>query len=353
MALLSSGSMSLGGSVEGRSINLELRRNATSTIDLNDGEARYLANVPSGNISVSDFYGKQYYTFGQQEFTLPGAYEWECPDAVTSVSVVCVGGGGGGDAGSDLIGVGGGGAGGAVAYRNNIEVIPGQTYTIIVGQGGAGQITVNGTTTATSSAGEASSAFSCIANGGAKGVRSEGDIGIQSFSAAGGLPGGVNDGGGTGGIGGSVDTTVNGFRVPGGGGAAGYSDIGGKGANGSRPPGSPASATGLPGASGQGGGGGGGGAGFSSEIIRENTGGNGGGVGIYGQGTSGPGGSGGSASIPASDGTPGSSPGNYGAGGSGGIGGDNRQARPGIPGAVRIIWPGNIRRFPNIQTQNA
>lgn len=355
MPLESSGSLSFGGSVQDRSINLELRRSATSTLGLNDGEARYLANVPTGNISVSDFYGKSYYSFGQAAFTTPGTFEWVCPNDVFTVSVVCVGGGGGGDAGDDLIGVGGGGGGGALAYRNNIEVVAGQTYTIIVGSGGLAQITVNGTTTQESISGTASSAFSCVAGGGANGTRSTGGgigIGIGTASASGGTVSGVYNGGYAGGTGGTVDTSSVGFRVPGGGGAAGYSGIGGEGARGARAPGTSPTASGLGGSSGLGGGGGGGGSGFSNETIRTNTAGNGGGVGILGQGPSGAGGSGGSLTIAATDGGNGSS-GSFGAGGSGGIGGDNRQGRNGVPGAVRIIWPGNLRSFPTTITQNA
>jgi len=356
MTLAASGVMSMGGSTQGRSINLELYRSATSTLDLNDSEARYLANVPSGNISMSDFYNKTYFIFGQEEFTSPGTYNWLCPAEVTSVSVLCVGGGGGGDAGSDLIGVGGGGGGGALAFRNNITVIPGQTYSITVGSGGFGQITTGGTTIQESTDGESSSAFSCIAGGGRKGTRTSGGVGITGQNAAGGAVSGVFDGGFAGGAGGTIDTTNLGFRGPGGGGAAGYAGIGGAGARGQRPPGTPTSAAGFSGTAGQGGGGGGGGSGFSNDVIRVATGALGGGVGLYGQGTSGAGGAGGSSVVPAQNGGDGSggSSGFYGAGGAGGVGtADNRSGMDGINGAVRIIWPGIVRRYPTTQTQNA
>lgn len=58
MPLESTGSMSLGGSVTGRSINLELGRNATATIALGETAIRGLAGVSSGSISVSNFHGK-------------------------------------------------------------------------------------------------------------------------------------------------------------------------------------------------------------------------------------------------------------------------------------------------------
>lgn len=52
-------SMSMGGDVEGRSINLELGNSATTQIDLGGAEARGLAEVSSGTIDIEDFYGKE------------------------------------------------------------------------------------------------------------------------------------------------------------------------------------------------------------------------------------------------------------------------------------------------------
>lgn len=354
MALELSGAMSMGGSTEGRSINLELLKQGNALISLNDDEVRGLANISSGNISLEDFYGADiqgYY--GEAEFTVPGTYSWECPENVTRISVLVIGGGGGGDAGSDLIGVGGGGGGGALAFRNNVTVVPGQTYTIIVGDGGFGQNTVSGTTVQVSTAGNSSSAFSCIAGGGAKGSRSEGGVGIGSTQAAGGVISGVYDGGNPGGAGGSIDTSAYGFRGPGGGGAAGYTGTGGEGARGAREDTAPATSAGFSGSAGAGGGGGGGGSGYTSDTVKE-TGGTGGGVGIYGQGTSGQGGTGGSSSVPVQNGGDGSggSNGLFGAGGGGGSGGDDRSADDGKNGAVRIVWPGTVRQFPTSRTAN-
>ena len=58
MALTPSGLISMGGTDPDRSINLELEKSATALITLNDADARELAEVPSGAISLSDFYGK-------------------------------------------------------------------------------------------------------------------------------------------------------------------------------------------------------------------------------------------------------------------------------------------------------
>ena len=57
MALESSGTMSIGGSTSGRSINLELGRSANATSSLGETDLRDLAGVASGAISMSNFYG--------------------------------------------------------------------------------------------------------------------------------------------------------------------------------------------------------------------------------------------------------------------------------------------------------
>jgi hypothetical protein len=97
MPLVISGPISMGGSVTGQSINLELTKAATDIISLNDTDARRLALIieDQTTISLNDFYGKQLITFGQEQYTAPGTYYWVCPEGITSVSVVCIGGGGG------------------------------------------------------------------------------------------------------------------------------------------------------------------------------------------------------------------------------------------------------------------
>ena len=58
MPLNNSGPLSFGGSTVGQSINLELGLSATATASINSTAFRTLAGVPSGQISVSNFYGK-------------------------------------------------------------------------------------------------------------------------------------------------------------------------------------------------------------------------------------------------------------------------------------------------------
>jgi len=58
MALASSGTISIGGSTSGRSINLELGRSASASSNLNESALRSLANRSSGSVSLSHFHGK-------------------------------------------------------------------------------------------------------------------------------------------------------------------------------------------------------------------------------------------------------------------------------------------------------
>lgn len=62
MTMVSSGPISLGGNATSgglnQSINIELGRAATDSINLNESAVRTLAGVPSGAISLSNFYGK-------------------------------------------------------------------------------------------------------------------------------------------------------------------------------------------------------------------------------------------------------------------------------------------------------
>ena len=58
MALNPSGVMSIGGTTVGASINLELGLSATANSSIGQANFRGLANKPTGQISLSDFYGK-------------------------------------------------------------------------------------------------------------------------------------------------------------------------------------------------------------------------------------------------------------------------------------------------------
>lgn len=300
---------------------------------------------------------------GQQEYTTVGTYSWAAPVGVTSVSVVCIGGGGSGATGSLLGGLaksGGGGAGGALIWKNNISVTPGQSYTVQVGSGGS--VGSNGTP-ANGVAGVLSRfttpTSNVVAGGGENGTSQAGGLGGNTFfngAVVSNIIGGVNGlGGGRGGSGGTGVTgdNISSGHAAGGGGGGGYSGNGGNGGEGrpaTEPPDSNGSAGGSNGSGGGGGGGGSGGAG-------------GGGTGILGQGSSGlldvyggTGGSGGGTGTGLLAGGNGGQGGLYGAGGGGGTyylydspSSPPRTGGIGRSGAVRIIW-GYDRFFPSTNT---
>ena len=77
--------------------------------------------------------------FGQTVETFNSSTSWICPAGVTSLQVECWGGGGagGGGASGGTGKSGSGGAGGSYVKNTSVTVIPGTTYTITVGAGGA------------------------------------------------------------------------------------------------------------------------------------------------------------------------------------------------------------------------
>lgn len=69
MALLGTGAISLGGTTVGRSVNLELGRSATASINMNESAVRSLAGAATGAISFSNFYNKTAFTTLTYNFT--------------------------------------------------------------------------------------------------------------------------------------------------------------------------------------------------------------------------------------------------------------------------------------------
>lgn len=274
---------------------------------------------------------------GQDAYTSYGTYSWVAPAGVTSVSVVAIGGGGGWA-----------GGGGGLGYKNNYTVVPGNSYTVQVGQGGNAASFFG-----YYYAGNCSFFVSTAVVKGGGG----GQVCGQPYSAG----TYTGDGGGNGGSG------SGGSGIYGGGaGAGGYSGAGGNGA--AFP--SSGSGVGANGTAGSGGGGGGGGTyrwnGACCSYYSRSGG--GGGTGIYGQGsngtagircgtsgTGGGGGSGGGAGVTATGGgstcfVNGGVGGLYGGGGGGGNNPPNNRCTG--KGAVRIIWPGTTRSFPSTNTGN-
>jgi hypothetical protein len=317
---------------------------------------------------------------GQQAYTTPGTYTWIAPAGYTTVSVVAVGGGASGGRSteaaidnSSTYSMANGGSGGGLAWGNNIAVEPGQSYTVVVGAGGASQTTTN------SLYGNAGGSSYFIDN---STLCATG--GSPYWWAPGGYTGTKVGGGGTGGSGGSGGTNprwanTDWQRFPacgsgGGGGAGGYTGSGGYGGAASYgyqsgPTGYtnhalyPNNYPGNGGISGVGSGGaGGGGAGgvllSSNEVKNGKAGYNGGGVGILGGGASGVA----PASYERINGNPGSGGSGmlYGAGSAGGNMVVTTTAALSHPctssisvaggnGAVRIIWGAN-RSFPSTNT---
>lgn len=304
-----------------------------------------LSQAGSGTVTVSGLTGGTSYTFtvtatnsagtgpasaasnsvtavvvGQAIYTCAGTFSFVIPAGVTSISVLSIGAGRNG-------GSYGGGGGGALAYKNNLAVTPGQTLTVKVGCSGSNacvsdsRVTYAGTRYAIAQGG------SCFYGG--------------TYSAA--------DGGGNGGYGG------NGGNAGGGGGAGGYTGAGGNGSN----------CCATNGQAGNGGGGGGGG----TRNGNGKVGGGGGAVYWFGPGASGAGGT----SVPnqlgystATSGRGGSGGNNGsascvsstcynqnysgsggGGGGGGGRGSTGSQNAAGGYGVVRIIYPGTTRSFPS------
>lgn len=115
---------------------------------------------------------------GQAEFTSAGTYTWTAPNGVSSVSVLCVGGGAGGryitlPTGRYLTY---GGAGGDLVYSNSVAVIPGNTYTVVVGAGGLQQTGSSGTVAVYSGKDSTFNGTTVVAAGGSSSSSSSGGV---------------------------------------------------------------------------------------------------------------------------------------------------------------------------------
>ena len=311
------------------------------------GSNRYLWDSYRG---MSGFNGA-----GEQLYSNPGDYTWTAPAGVTKISVVLVGGGGGGSQGAG----GYGGGGGALAYKNNITVVPGVTYNLTVGAGGThgGSAQVDGDNGGNSTLTVGSETY--VAYGGGGGDSPSGPPGY------GGTVSTNCDNVGTAGSGGRGGQRGSANAGGGGGGAGGYAGMGGRGGHqgDSANNGVQNGETVVGAGSGGGGGAGGGG---------NTQGSGGGGVGLYGKGNDGAGGvygGGGGGSVsntvtppgpnnntgggrngptePWGDGV--QSDGYFGGGGAAQGGSSNSMG--GAKGGIRIVWgesqTGIARTFPD------
>jgi len=289
----------------------------------------YATNLAGDSSNSNSINSATYVASGSSLYTFPGTYCWVAPSGVTAVSAVVVGGGGGGAyPGSTAPALTDGGA----SYFRS-------TCVVRATGGGAGctatpyPVGAGGSVTAgTGGAGGSGSAQPAPGRnrGGAGG-------GAGGYSGAGGAGApGTTGNSGSGGGGGGGTTIVSGVNGGSGGGGVGLFGQGCSGAGGTPVcsgtiTGGRGGSGGLNGASSPGNGGGAGG------LF-----GGGGGGGSPGAGAGGAGGGGALAYINNYSVTPGSSyPVVVGAGGAAPLTGD------GGKGAVRIVWPGQVRQFPS------
>ena len=124
MALPSTGAISLNA------VNVELGLSGTTTISMNQASVRTLFGVASGQISMSDGYGKSNYGNVDTFSTTLSTVNWTVPTGVISIWVKMWGAGGHGGGG----GVSAGGGGGFIS--GYMAVTPGSTVKIMTGVGG-------------------------------------------------------------------------------------------------------------------------------------------------------------------------------------------------------------------------
>lgn len=80
---------------------------------------------------------------GQISYPTPGTYDWIVPDKVTEISVLIISAGQQGRV--QTVAAANAGASGGVRWKNKIAVVPGETYRIIVGNGGVQKTVPYGT----------------------------------------------------------------------------------------------------------------------------------------------------------------------------------------------------------------
>ncbi len=168
--------------------------------DINDGYPHLLwqhsppepetSDPSSIEAQITTIDGTQYVI---EQFSLPGSYEWSPPAGVNEVDYLIVAGGGGGASRHG----GAGGAGGVVTnYPSGtpFSVNPADTYTIIVGNGGAG---APSSSNLHGNRGQNSQAFGFSATGGGAGGGSNSNIDQLDGGSGGGRRGNQNGDGGS------------------------------------------------------------------------------------------------------------------------------------------------------------
>jgi hypothetical protein len=323
---------------------------------ITEGAESFQLQVRTGSISGTVVATSSTVTINDTSLTPPGqvlftssttgyntqtTYSWTVPAGVSSISVVCIGGGGGGRSFTASI-VAGGGGGGALAYANDLFVTSGQIIDVRVGNGGQGLQTTSAIANKSGDGGSSTVALGGLIRCGANGGRGAHGTNTSTQDGFGGtVEAGEGRAGGRGGL-------HNSGGIGGGGGAGGYSGVGGAGGYWI---GGTTSISATAGAGGAGGGGGG-----KRWVVAGSRAGMGGGTGVLGSGSNGAAGTTNTVSDSSMAGSGGAGSGGsgtlYGGGGGGGFNLSNVSVINGASGAVRIMWPGNLRQYPSTRTAN-
>lgn len=138
---------------------------------------------------------------GQVEWSQPGTYEWICPEDVTSVCCVVVAAGQMSTYPTSA-NVGKAGDGGGLRWKNNVAVVPGTAYQIVVGQNrqpnGTNPPDLGYTATFTNTGNTTTSALGLTAGTGNSGTPFGDGVG-GGYGGVGNTSGQINTGGSSGG----------------------------------------------------------------------------------------------------------------------------------------------------------
>ena len=204
-----------GGDTTETSVSLQGNSSDGGVVGANVTGMLFIADATNGRWLVSVIGAAK----GIQVFTANG--NWICPEGVRIAWVTAQGGGGGGGSGQIGFFGGGGGGAGAAAYRQVIAPVPGTTYAVTIGAGGAAQnagaATSLGALLSLAGGGGASGKTGGVA--GAKGNDGENGYGgaLTSFNGSNG-GGGIFGGSGKGGVDAAVGTAGDANTGAGGGG---------------------------------------------------------------------------------------------------------------------------------------
>jgi hypothetical protein len=190
---------------------------------ISSNDVLYNYNVTKSNYGI--------YTI--ETFSAVQSTTWVAPPGVTSVEYLIVAGGGGGGNGYDT--GGGGGAGGGMVLSGNLSVVPGSSYSVVVGTGGTGGSAIRSNVNGTDGGNSSFDAIIALGGQGGYGSRSApGGVGVKGLaqssnvtSGRGGNGGGNQGsavggcGGGGGGAGGDGSNGTGSANNPGSGGVGG------------------------------------------------------------------------------------------------------------------------------------